>query len=79
MNKNYNFIIFIILLIGTIATILISSDNWIPSILFLIISTIGLIDFKQKKIIKIMIFFIILMLIFIFKKMDIVDTILLFI
>ncbi len=79
MNKNYNFIIFIILLIGTIATILISPDNWIPSILFLIISTIGLIDFKQKKIIKIMIFFIILMLIFIFKKMDIVDSILLFI
>ena len=79
MNKNYNFIIFIILLIGTIATILISPDNWFPSILFLIISTIGLIDFKQKKIIKIMIFFIILMLIFIFKKMDIVDTILLFI
>ncbi len=79
MNKNYNFIIFIILLIGTITTILISPDNWIPSILFLIISTIGLIDFKQKKIIKIMIFFIILMLIFIFKKMDIVDTILLFI
>ena len=79
MKKYSIHIIFLILLIATIITIYISPENWLPPILFLIVSVIAIIDSKYKKKLKIIIFIIIFILIFILKKMNLTDSILLFI
>ena len=71
--------VFLIVLVGTILTIYISPDNWLPATFFFILSTGGLIDSINKRNFKILIVIIILIFIVIFKKLDLLDAILILI
>ena len=71
--------VFLIVLIGTMITIYINPNNWIPPILFFILSTGGLIKSINKKKLKILILVIILLLVIVFNKLDLYSALLLLI
>ena len=70
--------VFLILLVGTIATIYISPNNWLTPTLFFILSLGGFIESINKRNFKILMMIIILILIVIFNKLDLLDAIFLF-
>ena len=79
MDNQIKLGVFLIILVGTILTIYISPNNWLPPILFFILSIGGLIDSINKRNFKILMVIIILILIVIFNKLDLLDAILLFV
>ena len=71
--------VFLIVLIGTMITIYINPNNWIPPILFFILSTGGLIKSINKKKLKILILIIVLLWVIVFNKLDLFSAFLIFI
>ena len=62
--------VFLIVLIGTMLSVYINPNNWLPPILFFVLSIGGLIDSINKRNLKILMVIIILILIVVFKKLD---------
>tara|TARA_B100002051_G_scaffold124205_1_gene118273 strand:- start:2574 stop:2840 length:267 start_codon:yes stop_codon:yes gene_type:complete len=77
-NNRVKIGVFLILLVGTIATIYISPNNWLTPTLFFILSLGGLLDTINKRKFKILIIIIVLILIVISNKLDLLDAIFLF-
>ena len=71
--------VFLIVLIGTMLSIYINPNNWLPPLLFFILSIGGLIESINKRNFKILMVIIILILIVIFNKLDLYTALLLFI
>ena len=71
--------VFLIVLIGTMLSIYINPNNWLPPLLFFILSIGGLIESVNKRNFKILMVIIILILIVIFNKLDLYTALLLFI
>ena len=71
--------VFLIILIGTMLSVYINPNNWLPPTLFFILSIGGLIDSLNKRNFKILMTIIILVLIVVFNKLDLFDGMLLFI
>ena len=70
--------VFLIVLIGTMLSIYINPNNWLPPILFFVLSIGGLIESINKRNFKILMVIIILIIVVFFNHLDIVDAILLF-
>ena len=71
--------VFLIVLIGTMLSIYINPNNWLPPILFFVLSIGGLIESINKRNFKILMVIIILILIVVFNKLDLYTALLLFI
>ena len=71
--------VFLIVLMGTMLSIYINPNNWLPPLLFFILSIGGLIESINKRNFKILMVIIILILIVIFNKLDLYTALLLFI
>ena len=71
--------VFLIVLIGTMLSIYINPNNWLPPLLFFILSIGGLIESINKRNFKILMVIIILILIVVFNKLDLYTALLLFI
>ena len=71
--------VFLIVFIGTMLTIYINPSNWLPPILFFVLSIGGLIESINKRNFKILMVIIILILVVIFNKLDLYTALLLFI
>ena len=71
--------VFLIVLIGTMLSIYINPNNWLPPILFFVLSIGGLIESINKRNFKILMVIIILILIVVFNKLDLFTALLLFI
>ena len=71
--------VFLIVLMGTMLSIYINPNNWLPPLLFFILSIGGLIESVNKRNFKILMVIIILILIVIFNKLDLYTALLLFI